>query len=61
MLSESTWQDLVRKGTAPKPRKISPHRVGWLTREVDEWAEKQPVSDLLPPPNSGAGRAGKQA
>ena len=28
-LSESSWDSLVAKGEAPKPRKISANRSGW--------------------------------
>lgn len=52
-LSETSVQQLVRENAFPKPRKISARRVGWLLREVQEWAEARPVSDLLPPPNTG--------
>lgn len=53
-VSESTVQKLVRETDFPKPRKISSNRVGWLVREVTEWAELRPVSDLPPPPNCGS-------
>lgn len=53
-LSVSTTQDLVRKGQFPQPRQLSGRRVGWLLREVQEWAEARPVSMLPPPPNTGA-------
>jgi len=53
-LSESTWQELVKTGRAPKPRQTSDRRVGWLVREVEAWAESRPVSDLPPPANTGA-------
>lgn len=53
-LSEPTVQKLVRENLFPKPRLLSGRRVGWLTREVEEWAETRPVSDLPPPPNTGA-------
>lgn len=59
-LGESTVQKIVREGVFPKPRQLSGRRVGWLMREIDEWAESRPVADLLPPANSGFGRAGKQ-
>lgn len=52
-LSESTVQDLVRKGQFPQPRQLSGRRVGWLLREVQEWAESRPVSMLPPPSNTG--------
>lgn len=53
-LSESSIQKLIREDAFPKPRLISGRRVGWLVRELEEWAESRPVSDLAPPPNTGA-------
>ena len=55
-LSTGSIQALVRKGDFPKPRLLSARRVGWLTREVEEWAEARPISNCLPPPNSGGRR-----
>ncbi|MEM5387292.1 AlpA family phage regulatory protein [Paraburkholderia phymatum] len=52
-LSETSVQKLVRENQFPKPRMLSGRRVAWLTREVEAWAEERPVSDLLPPPNTG--------
>ncbi|MFP3187112.1 MAG: AlpA family phage regulatory protein [Paraburkholderia sp.] len=40
---------MVREGTFPEPRLLSGRRVGWLAREVQEWADRRPVADLLPP------------
>ena len=51
-LSESVLQKLVRDGSFPKSRLLSGRRVGWLVREVEEWVEALPVSDLPPPPNT---------
>lgn len=51
-LSEATVQALVRRKELPPPRLLSGRRVGWLVREVEEWAESRPPSDLLPPPNT---------
>ena len=53
-LSESGIQELVRQGDLPHPRVLSTRRVGWLVREIEEWAENRPNSNLLPPANSGA-------
>lgn len=53
-LSVSTVQELVRQGQFPAPRQLSGRRVGWLMREVEDWAESRPVSNLPPPPNTGA-------
>ncbi|MBT2299202.1 AlpA family phage regulatory protein [Variovorax paradoxus] len=55
-LSESTVEKLVRENEFPKPRILSGRRVAWLVREVEEWAESRPVSDLLPPENTGRRR-----
>jgi prophage regulatory protein len=52
-LAESTIQREVREGRFPAPRQLSGRRVAWLVREVEEWAESRPVSDLLPPKNTG--------
>ncbi|WP_312488276.1 helix-turn-helix transcriptional regulator [Massilia timonae] len=55
-LAASTVQRLVREGAFPKPRQLSGRRVAWLVREVEEWAEERPVSDLAPPPNTSSRR-----
>lgn len=52
-LAEATIQREVRDGKFPAPRQLSGRRVGWLVREIEEWAENRPVSDLPPPPNTG--------
>lgn len=52
-LPETTLKRLVRKKEFPQPRKLSGRRVGWLVKEVEEWADTRPVSDVLPPDNSG--------
>lgn len=52
-LAETTIQREVRDGKFPAPRQLSGRRVGWLVREVEEWAENRPISDLPPPPNTG--------
>ena len=60
-LSESSWDTLVARGEAPQPRKISANRSAWLFDEIEVWAHTRPVSDLLPPRNSGKGRNKKEA
>lgn len=60
-ISESMLDRLVQQGKVPKPRKLSPGRSAWLVKELEAWGEECPVSDLLPPENSGYGRAGKSA
>lgn len=53
-LSTAAIERLERAGDFPKRRLLSGRRVGWLLREVQEWAESRPVSNLPPPPNTGA-------
>ena len=55
----ATVQRMVREGAMPKPRRISARRVGFLVRELVEWVESRPVSDLPPPVNCEYGRPGK--
>lgn len=52
-LSVPTFMAEVKAGHLPQPRRISPNRVGWLWTELMESANSLPVSDLLPPPNTG--------
>jgi prophage regulatory protein len=52
-LSEATVQKMVREESFPRPRQLSGRRVAWLVREVTEWAEARPPSELLPPANTG--------
>lgn len=49
-ISERTLENLVAAGDLPPPRKISKQRVGWLWRELQDFAESRPVSDLPPGP-----------
>lgn len=51
-LAPTTVQRLVRAGNFPQPRQLSGRRVAWLVRELEEWAETRPVSELLPPDNT---------
>lgn len=54
-LSKSTIEQEIRNGRFPKPRQLSGRRTGWLLRELEQWAESRPVSDLPPPPNAAGG------
>ncbi|WP_408234199.1 MULTISPECIES: helix-turn-helix transcriptional regulator [Paraburkholderia] len=38
-LAPATVQVLVRQEQFPKPLLLSGRRVGWLLREIEEWAE----------------------
>ena len=52
-LSVPTVERMVTQGIFPAPRQLTGKRVGWLVREVEEWAESRPVSTNLPVPNCG--------
>lgn len=60
-VSVSTVERLVRVGDFPKPRKVSGRRVVYLVEEVKGWLAARPVSDLLPPPNTGAPKPRKKS
>lgn len=57
-IGESTFENLVARGEAPKPRKVSAGRTAWLVEDLENWGRERPESDLLPPVNSGYGRRG---
>lgn len=52
-LSIYTLERMVQQGAFPAARQISDKRVGWLVREVEEWAENRPRSTGLPVANCG--------
>lgn len=60
-ISERTLEGLVRDGKLPPPRKISQGRTGWLWRELQDFAEALPVSDLAPGPGRRAAPSDRQA
>jgi prophage regulatory protein len=47
-LSPKTIRRMMTTGDFPKSRELSDRRVGWLVRELDEWAESLPIADMLP-------------
>lgn len=53
-ISVANFEREVRGERIPPARQVSPRRVGWLLRELEEYAEKLPVSNILPPANTGA-------
>lgn len=56
-VSESTVQKMTREHQTtgfPQPRLISGRRVAYRLAEIKAWGEQRPVSDILPPPNTGA-------
>jgi prophage regulatory protein len=57
-LSIDTFARGVQSGHIPKPRQLTSRRVGWLTRELDEWLESRPVSSNLPVANCGKKKGG---
>jgi len=52
-LSVPTMERLVARRLFPQPRQLTDKRVGWLVRELEEWAESRPVSSNLPVANCG--------
>lgn len=60
-MSVKTFERGVQKGEIPKPRQLSPGRVGWLVSELDAWAASRPLSEILPPANTGAKKPRNQS
>lgn len=52
-VSKSTWQRLVARGKAPKPRDPTGSSSRWLLKDIEAWAEGLPVANHLPPRNTG--------
>ena len=48
----TTIDALEKRGDFPKRRQFSDRRVGYLMRELEEWAETRPASELLPVPQN---------
>lgn len=53
-LSLTTFEKEVRERRAPQPRQVAGRRVAWLRAELDAWLFACPVSEQLPPENTGA-------
>jgi prophage regulatory protein len=60
-LSLTTMEKLEREGRFPKRRQLSDRRCGHLVSELQAWLAARPVSDLAPPPNTGARKPRPQA
>jgi len=60
-VSAGTVEMLVRTGKLKPPREISKGRVGWLWRELQEFAESRPVSAQQPGPGRKAPQAAETA
>ncbi len=60
-LSVPAVERLVATGAFPSPRQLTGKRVGWLVREVEEWAESRPVSANLPVQNCGLRHANRDS
>lgn len=58
-LSLSTFEQVVRDKSAPQPRKLAGRRVAWLRAELDAWLFACPVSEQLPPENTGSKKVRK--
>ena len=53
-LGLTTFEKAVREKAAPQPRQLAGRRVVWLRHELDAWLLSSPVSQQLPPVNTGA-------
>ena len=48
-LSSVTIWRKEKKGEFPNRRQLGSRRVGWLTREIDDWLEATPNSEITSP------------
>ena len=39
--SKSSIYNYIEEGTFPKPIKLGPRSVGWLSHEIDEWISER--------------------
>ena len=51
----TTFEQMVQEKIAPQPRRFpGRRRVAWLRPELDAFLSSLPISDLMPPDNTGA-------
>lgn len=58
-LGVTTFEELSRTEPLLQPRQISAKRVGYPVDNLRKWVASRPISDQLPPPDSGYGQRGK--
>ena len=49
----STFERMVQARKAPQPRMFPAKRVVWLRTDLDSWLQGLPISNILPPENTG--------
>jgi prophage regulatory protein len=54
-LSAPTIWRRVKAGDFPKPRQLTPNRIGWLESEIEEWELSRPLGQCEVPANLVAG------
>jgi len=59
-ISISNLQNLSRTEPLLKPIQIGKGSARYVVANLREYINTRPISELLPPPNSGYGRAGKE-
>jgi len=50
-LSAVTIWRRIKAGDFPKPRQLTPNKVGWTELEIDEWEDSRPVGQAVLPAN----------
>lgn len=50
-LSAVTIWRRIQAGDFPKPRQLTPNRVGWTETSIEEWEESRPVGQCELPGN----------
>jgi len=50
-LSPVTIWRRIQVGDFPKPRQLTPNRIGWTEESIEEWEESRPVGQCELPEN----------
>jgi len=50
-LSPVTIWRRIQAGDFPKPRQLTPNRIGWTEASIEEWEESRPVGQCELPEN----------
>ena len=57
-LSAVTIWRRIQAGDFPKPRQLTPNRIGWPEPEIEEWENSRPIGQCELPDNLKASRRG---
>ena len=50
-LSASTIWRRIQSGDFPNPRQLTPNRIGWTEKSIEEWENSRPIGQCEVPEN----------